>query len=84
MSRSLQENNYSVSRIRVNRSATYETYILVLNEVIAAKNELWNREAQKYYGVDFKFLDRLSKRSIARRVSIWIEDQGYPDSPYAH
>ena len=81
MLKDLHDVNYSISRIRVNRSATYKAYIYVLNEVVAAKNEILNQAARKRYNLEYKRLDFGQRRSLHRQYPIVIEDIEY-STPY--
>lgn len=66
------------------RKTEYRTYISVQNELVAAYNELRNREAQRLYGMDFlemeqKYNDpnfRGDKETLKERID--IVQQMYP------
>jgi len=77
MLRDLHDVNYSITRIRVNRNATYKAYIYVLNEAVAARNEILENKSLKRYNVGYKSLEFYQRRSIRQKYSIVIDDMGY-------
>ncbi|WP_340075200.1 biopolymer transporter ExbD [Leptobacterium sp. I13] len=47
----------AIISLQNDRETSYKTYIAVQNELVAAYNELRNREAQRIYGTDFTAMD---------------------------
>ncbi|NER12736.1 biopolymer transporter ExbD [Leptobacterium flavescens] len=51
----------AIISLQNDRETSYSTYIAVQNELVAAYNELRNRESNKIFNMDFTEMDRLYK-----------------------
>ena len=68
----------AVISLQNDRGTSYETYIKVQNELVAAYTELRNRYAQKKFGKDFDELDDKDKKYIKKEIYPQIISEAEP------
>ena len=56
------------------RGASYNTYLMVYNEIKAAYDELWEAAAQRNYGKSFDDLPLIHQRSIRNEIPLVVSE----------
>lgn len=64
----------AIISLKNDRGTSYGTYVEVYNELKAAYNELRNEEANKRFGKDFQYLDRVKQREIRDDIPLVISE----------
>lgn len=64
----------AVISLQNDRGTTYETYIAVYNELKAAYNEIWDKEAQKRFGFKYDDLENKDKKAIQADYPLVISE----------
>ncbi len=55
----------AIISLQNDRFTSYNAYISVQNELVAAYNELRNREAQRIFGMDFTVMEKFAKDGVS-------------------
>lgn len=64
----------AIVSLRNDRGTSYESYILVYNELKAAYNEIWEEESQKRFGVPYKGIDNDRKKVLRGDIPFVISE----------
>ena len=64
----------AVISLQNDRGTSYETYISVYNELKAAYNEIWNKEARMRFNFDYDDLNRQQKKEIQQDFPLVISE----------
>lgn len=72
-----KEPKYVIVLLRINRSATYERYMQVLNEAVKVRNNYLNKIALKLFNKKYHALDYIQRRKVRFKNPIVIIDRDY-------
>ncbi len=64
----------AIISLKNDRGTSYNTYLEVYNELKAAYNELRNEEANKRYGKDYSYIDRVKQKEIREMIPLVISE----------
>ncbi len=64
----------AVISLQNDRGTNYETYLTVYNELLAAYNEVWEREALARYGKSYKRLPRALRKEVRKKYPMIISE----------
>jgi len=62
----LEKGKKAIISLQNDRGTNYDTYLTVYNELKAAYNEIWEKEAFKQYGKPYERLNNNQKRAIRK------------------
>lgn len=60
----------AVISLQNDRLTSYKMYIAVQNELVAAYNDLRDREAQRLYGLDYRTMERILPTPLGEEIKI--------------
>lgn len=66
--------NRAIVSLQNDRGTSYETYLRVYNELKAAYNTIWNEEARRRYGYDYKNLSQQEQKAIRNDFPLVISE----------
>ena len=64
----------AIISLRNDRGTSYNTYVLVYNELLGAYNELWEEAAQAEYGVAYEALEGRQRDAIRARIPLVLSE----------
>ena len=64
----------AIVSLQNDRGTSYNTYLQVYNELKAAYNTLWEREAQQRFGKSYEALKNTEKKSIRNAIPLVISE----------
>lgn len=69
-----EASNKAIISLLNDRGTSYDTYLLVYNELKAAYNELWEEMAYTQYGSSYSLLSKQQKRTIRAAIPMVISE----------